>query len=101
MIMSLLDGAEVGVPIGDVERDRQQRVAVVGYQIVQRRRVARGGRDLVAALEGRDGPFPAETTGRASDEPNLVSHIASFLSCLLRATNTEVCRRFPKAKVHR
>ncbi len=61
VIVRLLDRGEVGVAVGHVELDRQQRVAVLRGQIVERRGVAGGGRDLVAALERRDRPLAART----------------------------------------
>ncbi len=60
VLVRLLDGGEVRVAVGDVELNRQQRVAVLLRQVVQCRGVARGGRDLVAAFQGRDRPLPAE-----------------------------------------
>ena len=57
-----LDGGEVGLAIGDVQLDRKQRVAVFLDEVGKRRGVAGGACDLVAALEGRDRPFPAEAT---------------------------------------
>ena len=46
------DRGEHGVPVGDVELDRQKCVAVLGRQIIQRRGVARGSRDAIARREG-------------------------------------------------
>ncbi len=60
VVVGLLDGGEVGVAVGDVQLDRQQRVAVFLDEVGERRGVAGGARDLVAAIEGRDRPFPAE-----------------------------------------
>ena len=60
VVVGLLDRGEVGVAVGDVERDRQQRVAVLRDQVVERRGVARGGGHLVAALQRGDRPLPAE-----------------------------------------
>ncbi len=62
VVVRLLDRGEVRVAVGDVELDRQQRVAVLLGEVVQGGGVAGGGGDLVAALEGRDRPFPAEAT---------------------------------------
>ncbi len=76
VVVGLLDGGEVGVAIGHVELDRQQRVAVLLGEVVQRRGVARGGRDLVAAFQRRDRPLPAEAARCPGDEPNF------FSSCL-------------------
>ena len=61
VVVRLLDGGEVGVAVGDVELDRQQRFAVLLGEIVERSRVAGRGRYLVAALQRRDRPLPAES----------------------------------------
>ena len=76
VVVGLLDGGEVGVAVGHVELDRQQRVAVLLPQVVERRGVAGGGRDLVAALQRRDRPLPAEATRCPGDEPNFFSHVS-------------------------
>jgi hypothetical protein len=60
--VGLLDRGEVRRAIGHVQLDRQNGVAVGVHQIGQRRGVARGRRDLVAALQGGDCPFPSEAT---------------------------------------
>jgi hypothetical protein len=67
VVVGLLDGGEVGVAVGDVEPDRQQRVAVLLGEIVKRRGVACGGRDLVAALQRRDRPLLAEPASCPGD----------------------------------
>ena len=77
MVVRLLDRGEVRVAVGHVELDRQQRVAVLLGQVVEGRGVARGGGDLVAALQGRDRPLPAEAARCPGDEPNF------FSSCLV------------------
>ncbi len=43
-------------------------------QVVQRRGVARGGGDLVAALQRGDRPLPSEAARRTGDEPNFFRH---------------------------
>jgi hypothetical protein len=60
VVVRPLDRGEVRVAVGDVEQDRQQRVAVILDEVIERRGVAGCGRDLVAALQRRDRPFPAE-----------------------------------------
>ncbi len=60
MVVGLLHRGEVGVAVGHVELDRQQRVAVLVGEIVECRGVSGGGRDLVAALQRGDRPLPAE-----------------------------------------
>ena len=62
VVMSLLDRGEVRVAIGHVQLIGSGRVAVFLGEVGQGRGVAGGGGNLVAALEGRDGPFPAEAT---------------------------------------
>src|SRR6185437_12181812 len=54
------------------ELERQQGIAVLGHQIVQRRGVTRGRGHLVAPVQGGDRPLPAEAARCSGDEPNLV-----------------------------
>ena len=75
MVVRLLDGREVGLAVGDVQTDRQDRVAVFGHQVVQGRGVAGGGGHLVAPFQGRDRPLPSEATRCARDEPHFFSHV--------------------------
>jgi hypothetical protein len=74
MVVCLLDRREVGVSIGDVQANRQQRVAVAFHQIVQRCGVARRRCDLVAALQRGDRPFPSESARGTGDKPNFFAH---------------------------
>ena len=83
VVVGLPDRGEVRVAVGHVELDRQQRVAVFLGQVGQRRGVARGGGDLVAALQGRDRPLPAESARRARDEPNFACHFSNLSYLLL------------------
>ena len=53
--------SNTAVAIGDVKRERQQRVAVLLLEVVERARIASGAGDAVAALQGRGRPFEAET----------------------------------------
>ena len=62
MVVGLLDRGEVGGAIGDVQRDRQNRVAELVDQIGQCRGVARGGGDFVAPIQGGDRPFASEAS---------------------------------------
>jgi hypothetical protein len=62
VVVGLLDRGEVRVAVGDVQLNRQQRVAVFLGQVGQGCGVACGGGDLVATLQGRDRPLPAEAT---------------------------------------
>jgi hypothetical protein len=61
-VVRSLDGGEVGGAIGDVELQREEPVAVLGGQVVERGGVTRGGSDGVAALQCGDRPLPAEPT---------------------------------------
>src|SRR3954464_10748032 len=61
-----------------VDPHREDRVAVTGGQLGQRRGVARGGRDLVAAGEGVLRPDPAEPLRRPGDEEDFVWHERPF-----------------------
>ena len=60
VLVRLLYGGEVGLAVGDVQLDRQHGVAVGGHQVIQGRGVPGGGRYFVPAVQGGDGPFPAE-----------------------------------------
>ena len=62
MVVGLLYRGEVGGAIGDVQCDRQNRVAELVDQIGQCRGVARGCGDFVAPIQGGDCPFPSEAT---------------------------------------
>src|SRR5882672_7289099 len=71
VIDRLLNDGDDGRPIGDLELQGQDGVAVLGDQVVERRgRTAQGG-DTVTALECGLRPFAAEALGRTGDEPNL------------------------------
>jgi hypothetical protein len=69
---------EVGVPVGNVQRDRQDPLSVFGRQVIQAGDVPGHRRDLVAAIQRRDRPLPAEATRRAGNEPGLHSHEIPF-----------------------
>ncbi len=60
MVVRLLDRGEVGRAIVDVERDREDGVAVLRHEFVERSRIAGGGGNAVATLKGGDRPFAAE-----------------------------------------
>jgi hypothetical protein len=60
MLVCPADGLEHGVPVRDVERERQDCVPVGCDQRVKRFGIAGRGRDLVAALERGFGPDPAK-----------------------------------------
>jgi hypothetical protein len=61
MLVSLGDGGERRLPVGDIEREREQRVAVLDPQVLESARVAGGGRNAIAALQCRARPLPTET----------------------------------------
>ncbi len=69
MRVRLLDRGEVLRAVGHVELDRQEPVAVLGHEVIERAQVARSGRDRITSLEGRNRPFAAEASGRTGDEP--------------------------------
>jgi hypothetical protein len=58
---------EHGTPVGDVEREREERVGVPLPQLVQGFGVAGGGHDTVAGREGGLGEGPAQAAGGAGD----------------------------------
>ena len=93
VIVGGLDRGEVGVAVGDVELDGQQRVAVFGGETVECGDVARGGGHLVAAFERRDRPFAAEAARCSRDEPDFSTHVR--LQCAFGAV------AFPVCEVHR
>jgi hypothetical protein len=74
MVVRLADGGEVCVSIGDVQPNRQQCVAVLVDQIVQRCGVACGGGHFVASLQRGNCPFTAESARRTGDKPNFFVH---------------------------
>jgi hypothetical protein len=76
MVVCLFDRSEVRRAVGDVQLNRQNRVAVRVHQIGQRRGIARRGRDLVAALQCSDRPLPSEATRSTGNEPNFFTHAA-------------------------
>jgi hypothetical protein len=73
-LMRLPDRGERRRPVGDVQLDRQDRVTVLGDQIVQRAKIPCRRRDLVATVQGRDRPLTAEAPRRTGDKPRL--HVA-------------------------
>jgi hypothetical protein len=74
MIVCLLDRREVAVVIGDVQPNRQRRVAIAFHQIVQESGVACRGGDLVATLQRGDRPIPSESAGCTRDKPDFFAH---------------------------
>ena len=67
--MRQLDGLEHRLAIGHIQRQGQDGVTIGGDELAERFRVARGGGNLVAALEGGFRPGAAEATRSACDEP--------------------------------
>ena len=61
--------------VGDVQTQRQHRVTEPLDQVGQRFGVPGGCRDLVAALQGGEGEFAAETARRTGDEPGLAHDV--------------------------
>jgi hypothetical protein len=60
--------------VGDIEGQREQRVAVLGPQVVQCARVTGCRGDAVAAIQGGRRPLATKAARRTGDEPCLVSH---------------------------
>ena len=84
VLVRLLYGGEVGLAVGHVQLDRQHGVAVGGYQGIQGRGVPGGGCYLVPAVQGGDGPFPAEPARCTSDKPDLATHQVPSVSSMPR-----------------
>jgi hypothetical protein len=60
MVVGRLDRGEVRVAIGDVELDREQRIAVLVDEVGQRAGIARRSSNFVAPFQCGDRPFPSE-----------------------------------------
>jgi len=60
MLVGAFDGAKRRLAAGDIQNQRQQRVAVLRLEVVERARVTRGGGDLVATLQRRLRPLATE-----------------------------------------
>ena len=71
------DGCEDGAAIGDVQADREHRVAVGSHEGVQAAGAAGGGDHVVTALQGGKCPLPAEAARCTGDEPGLGAHVLS------------------------
>ncbi len=65
------DRVERRGPVGDVELQGEDGVAVLLDEVPEAADVAGGGGHPVAALEGCDRPLPAEAAGGSGDEPGL------------------------------
>src|SRR5437879_261801 len=74
MLVGPFDGAKRRLAAGDIQNQRQQRVAVLRLEVVECARVTRGGGDLVAALQRRLRPLATEAARSTGYEPCLVSH---------------------------
>jgi hypothetical protein len=62
--LGLLHRGEVGVAVGDVKLDGQQRVAVLAEQIIEAGSVPGRRRNLIAAIQGRDRPTRGRSRAR-------------------------------------
>ena len=76
MLVGLGDSAERCVPVRDIQRQRQQRVAVLCPQVVKRARVPRRSGDTIPALQRCVRPLSTEAARCTGDEPRLTSHEA-------------------------
>ena len=63
--------------VGDVECEREHRVAVRSDEGVQAGDVAGSGDDEVTAFERSQSPLPAEAARRTGDEPGLGAHVVA------------------------
>ncbi|MDQ0684447.1 hypothetical protein QFZ56_003410 [Streptomyces achromogenes] len=78
VVVRTLHGLGGGRLVGDVQGQRQHRVAVRGDQVREGVGVAGGGGDLVAALQGGLGELAAEAARGTGDEPDL-AHVNTFV----------------------
>ena len=74
MLAGPVDGGKRRLAAGDIQSQRQQSVAVLGLEVVERAWVTRGGGDPVAALQRRLRPLATEAARSTGYEPCLVSH---------------------------
>ena len=91
-IVRLLHGGEVRVAVGDVEGDRQDRVAVGLDEVVEGGGVAGGRGDVVASLECGDRPLATEPTGRSGDEPRFRHAFDAMTSSALQRKPRRRCQ---------
>jgi hypothetical protein len=70
-----LDALEDGGLVGDVQLQREYRLAVGGDQLVEARGVPGGRGHLVAAGQGGLDEVAAEAAGRTGDEPDLAHDV--------------------------
>jgi hypothetical protein len=73
MLVGPFDGAKCRISAGDIQSQRQQRIGVLGLEVVERARVTRRGGDAVAALQRRLCPLATEAARSPGYEPCLVS----------------------------
>src|SRR5262249_30724582 len=85
MPMSFGDTGKPGVAVGDIQRQRQHRIPETLAQVIERRDIPRRCGHLVATLERRGRPQPAEPTGNTGNKPYFRRHVMSFHELLTPA----------------
>src|SRR5438270_13171512 len=88
MLAGLFDGAKRRLAASDIQSQRQQRVAVLRLEILERAWVTRGGGDPVAALQRCLRPLATEAARTTGYEPCLVSHRTILVTSLRGPTAT-------------
>src|SRR5438270_10747627 len=86
MLAGPFDGAKRRLAASDIQSQRQQSVAVLRLEVVERAWVTRGGGDPVAALQRRLRPLATEAARTTGYEPCLVSHRTILVTSLRRPT---------------
>jgi hypothetical protein len=71
VVVGAAHGLEHGLPVGHIQTERQQRVAMGGGQVCQGVGVAGSRSDLITTRERRLDEVTAEAAGRAGHEPGL------------------------------
>jgi hypothetical protein len=71
MLMGALHRAERRLAVSHIESQREQRVAVLGSEVVQRRRITRRRGDAIPALQRGLRPLATKAARGTGDEPCL------------------------------
>src|SRR5437588_3949262 len=82
MLAGPFDGAKRRLPASDIQSQRQQSVAVLRLEVVERAWVTRGGGDSVAALQRCLRPLATEAARTTGYEPCLVGHRTILVTSL-------------------
>src|SRR5437588_1964148 len=88
MLAGPFDRAKRRLPASDIQSQRQQRVAVLRLEILERAWVTRGGGDPVAAQKRCLRPLATEAARTTGYEPCLVSHRTILVTSLRGPTAT-------------